>query len=43
MPQYFHKSIFASTMKTVNEGNTQGTSVSLTFDKFTGMQQQYTD
>jgi hypothetical protein len=35
--------MFASTMKIVNEGNTEGTSVSLTFDKFVGMQKQYTD
>jgi len=43
MPQYFHKNMFASTMKTISEENTQGTSVYLTFDKFTRMQQQYTD
>ena len=35
--------MFASTMKIVNEGNTLGASVSLTFDKFIGMQQQHTD
>jgi hypothetical protein len=43
MLQYFYENMFASTMKIVNEGITQRASVSLTFDKFIGMQQQYTD
>jgi len=43
MLQYFYENMFASTMKIVNEGNTLGASVSLTFDKFIGMQQQHTD
>jgi hypothetical protein len=43
MLQYFYENMLASSMKIVNEGRKQGTSVSLTFDKFIGMQQQYTD
>jgi hypothetical protein len=43
MPQYFYENMFASTVKIVNEGNAQGTSVSLSFDKFIGMHQQHTD
>jgi hypothetical protein len=43
MLHYFYENMFTSTMKIVNEGITQGTSVSLTFDKFIGMHQQYTN
>jgi len=43
MPQHFYENMFASTLKIVNEGNTRGTSVSLTFNKFIRMQQHYRD
>lgn len=41
MWQYFYKNLFTVTVKKINERDLQCTSESMSFDKFSGVQQQF--